>query len=79
MNFVDPSIALGLLLLGIAIGAFLSREYYRCNLQAILDEEIEKRCRCDGNRSDPVSRRSTQLIERFAVRLQGGRSPQQAN
>lgn len=68
MNYADPSIALGLLLMGMGIGAFLSREFCRRNVQAVLEEEIEKRCRCwDG--SNPTSRRSAQPSEYFPVRF----------
>ena len=46
MNYANPSIAFGLLLMGMGIGAFLSREFFRRNLEAVLQQEIEKRCRC---------------------------------
>lgn len=46
MNYANPSIALGLLLMGMGIGAFLSREFFRRNLEAVLQQEIEKRYRC---------------------------------
>lgn len=79
MNYADTSIALGLLLMGMGIGAFLSREFYRRNLKAVVEQEIEKDCRCGGSLADPASRRPTQPIEYFAVRLQGRHSPEQAN
>jgi hypothetical protein len=79
MNYADPSIVLGLLLMGMTIGAFLCREYYRRNLDAILDQEIEKRCRCDGDRLKTTSVRKTQLPRYLAARIPGGHSPGQVH
>ena len=78
MNYADPSIALGLLLMGMGIGAFLSREFYRRNLKAVVEQEIEKKFH-GGDLADPASRRSIQRLEYFTVRLQGGHAPEQAN
>jgi hypothetical protein len=79
MNYADPSMAVGLLLMGMGIGAVLTREFYRRNLQAIVDQEIEESCRCHGHRANSASRRPTQPIVHHALRLQGGQSPERAN
>lgn len=79
MNYADPSLAVGLLLMGMGIGAFLTREFYRRNLHAIVDQEIEESCRCGGHRENSSSRRPTQPIAHHALRLQGGHSPERAN
>jgi len=42
VNNADPSIVIGLLLMGMGVGAFISREFYRRNLQTVIEEEIEK-------------------------------------
>lgn len=79
MNYADPTLAIGLLLMGMGIGAFLTREFYRRNLHAIVDQEIEERCRCGSYRANPASRRPIQPIAHHALRLQGGHSPERAN
>ena len=79
VNYADSSIALGLLLMGMGIGAFLSREFYRRNLETVVQQEIEKRCSCGDYRHNPASRHRTQPVEQFAMQLPGGHSPEQAN
>lgn len=79
MSYVDSAIAFGLLLMGMGIGAFLTREFYRRNLQAILEQEIEKSCSCSRYRSDPASGELSQPMAHLALKLQGGHSPGQAN
>lgn len=76
VNYADPAIALGLLLMGMGIGAFLSREFFRRNLKAVVEQEIEKKCRCGGYLPNPASRRPIQPTGYFAVPLQGGHSPE---
>jgi hypothetical protein len=70
--------AIGLLLMGIGVGAFLTREFYRRNLEAVIEQEIEKRCPCGDHRHNPALRRPTQPVEQFVVRLEGGHSPKRA-
>jgi hypothetical protein len=78
VNYANPSIALGLLLMGMGIGAFLTREFFRRNLEAVIEQEIEKRCPCGDHRHNLALWRPSQPVEQFIVRLQGGHSPKRA-
>ena len=75
MNYSDPSIVIGLLLLGMAVGAMLTREFFRRSLQSILDDEIEKRCRCEAptsHQADLSLPPAAQPLLCQGVRLQEG-------
>ena len=82
MNYTDPSFAIGLLVMGMALGALLTHEFYRRNIQSAIEHVIEQRALDDGLEGSPThvdSQRKTRPPVYEAVRLSGGHSPGQAN
>jgi len=80
---MDPAIAFGLLVMGMAIGAMLTRESYRRNVQSIVDQEMEKLSFYHGlgayASGDPSSPRDSQRHAYQAVQPTGGHSARKAN
>jgi hypothetical protein len=77
VNYSNPTIVIGLLLMGMAVGAMLTREFFRRNLRSIVDDEIDRQCRSralTSHHADLSSEPTAQPLPYQAVRSQEGAS-----